>query len=109
MSNPGLTLEDYVAFVQSHGPIEIRMIEKHGPCFHELGDTFRYQHPYRPPTGKLCPALIDTLAPFIWRVALGMPSWEDDDPKVWRIHCPWRTGTVWEVRMVETEAEQDRG
>jgi uncharacterized repeat protein (TIGR04076 family) len=99
-----MTGDEYVAFVQSHGPIETRMIEKNSPCFHELGDTFEYTHPYRPPTGKVCPALLDTLAPFIWRVALGFPSWENDDPRVYRIHCPFRTGTVWEIRRVEEQA-----
>lgn len=102
MSDIGAAGHEYAALVQSYGPIEIKMIEKHSPCWHELGDTFEYAHPYRPPE-KVCPPLLDALAPFVWRVALGFPSWEDDDPKVWRIHCPFRTGTVWEVRRVEKQ------
>ena len=80
------------------GPIEIRMVEKNEKCPHEVGDTFYYEHPYHPPEGVKCHALLHVLELYTWRVALGFPSWEDDDQKVYRIHCPAKKGTVWEMR-----------
>lgn len=78
------------------GPIRIRMIEKTGKCEHELGQTFEYSTPYNRPVG-VCAALLHVLDLYAWRVALGFPSWEDDDRRVFRIHCPSKTGTVWEM------------
>lgn len=82
------------------GPVEIRMVEKTGKCPHEVGDTFHYEHPYKPPVG-VCHALLHVLELYVWRVALGFPSWEDDDTTVHRLHCPSKTGTVWEMRKVQ--------
>ena len=79
--------------------IEIRMIEKHGECRHALHDTFEYTSPYQRPTG-VCPALLNVLDLYIWRLVLGFPSWNEDDRAVYVIHCPDRTGTVWEMRAV---------
>lgn len=84
------------------GPIEIRMIEKNEKCHHEVGDVFHYQHPYKRPDG-VCHALLHVLDLYTWRVGLGYPSWEDDDPLVYRIHCPAKKGTVWELRKVEKD------
>ena len=42
---------------------------------------------------------------YTWRVALGFPSWEPDDPTIYRIHCPCQTGTVWELRKADPEAK----
>ena len=86
------------------GPLEIRMTAKTGKCSHELGEAFRYEHPYSKPEG-LCNALVHVLDLYTWRVALGFPSWEADDPTVYRIHCPSKNGTVWELRKVPTEGE----
>jgi len=82
------------------GPIEIRMIEKTGRCRHEVGDVFIYDSPYKRPEG-VCHALLHVLELYIWRVELEFPSWEDDDRNVYRIHCPSKTGTVWEIRRKE--------
>jgi uncharacterized repeat protein (TIGR04076 family) len=82
------------------GPIEIKMIEKNEWCHHAVGDTFYYEHPYKPPEGVKCHALLHVLELYIWRVALDFPSWESDDRTVHRIHCPAKKGTVWEVRKV---------
>ena len=81
------------------GRIEIRMVEKHEECKHNLGDIFVYEDPYRKPE-KVCPALLHVLDLYTWRVALGFPSWNGEDRKVFRIHCPDPKGTVWEMRKV---------
>jgi uncharacterized repeat protein (TIGR04076 family) len=86
---------------QDLGPIEIRMVEKHEKCHHNIGDTFCYADPYHPPAEVKCHALLHVLELYIWRVAMGFPSWEDDDDRVYRIHCPAKNGTVWEVRKAE--------
>jgi hypothetical protein len=40
-----MTEEDYRIKWKNTGPIEIKMIEKHGKCKHQLGDTFQYETP----------------------------------------------------------------
>ena len=84
------------------GPLEIRMVSKSGKCNHALGDAFRYEHPYARPE-NVCTALLHVLDLYTWRVALGFPSWEADDPTVYRIRCPSKNGTVWELRKVDTD------
>ncbi|MHB0997771.1 MAG: hypothetical protein ACYC27_00880 [Armatimonadota bacterium] len=84
------------------GPIEIKMVEKHEKCKHNLGDTFYYRNPYNKPDG-VCHALLHVIDLYIWRVALDFPSWEDDDNSVYRIHCPAKNGTVWEIRKSTIE------
>ena len=86
------------------GPIQIRMIEKTGKCEHELGQTFEYKTPYDRPE-EVCAALLHVLDIYTWRVALGFPSWEDDDRRVFQIHCPSKTGTVWEMRRADAQEE----
>ncbi len=95
-----LTTEEYNELWNHLGPIEIRMIEKCGKCKHELGDKFTYKHPYEKPAG-VCNALLHVLDLYTWRVALGFPSWESDNRKVHRIHCPAKKGTVWEIEKLE--------
>lgn len=82
------------------GLIEVRCVDKRGRCGHEVGDVFYYDSPYRPPR-DLCHALLYVLGLYTWRVVTGFPSWEADDPSVYRIHCPSKAGTVWEMRRVE--------
>lgn len=79
------------------GPLEIKMVEKIGKCIHNLGDTYVYENPYKKPDG-VCNALLHVLDLYTWRAALGFPSWEADDRTVFRIHCPSKKGTVWEMR-----------
>ena len=31
----------------------------------------------------------------------GLPSWEGDNPEVYRIHCISKKGTVWEFQRIE--------
>ena len=95
-----LTDSEYKAIWDSLGPIEIRMVEKSGKCVHDLDDTFHYDSPYDKPDG-VCAALLHVLDLYTWRVALGFPSWEADDRSVFRIHCPSKKGTVWEMRKVD--------
>lgn len=79
------------------GPLELRMIEKHGACPHEDGAVFTFANPYELPA-EVCPALAIVVRGYVWRAATGFPSWEADDQSVYRLHCPSRTGTVWELR-----------
>lgn len=88
---------EYEQAWQATGPLEITMIEKIGRCVHELGDAFQYKTPYEKPAGA-CMALLHVLDLYTWRAALGFPSWEPDDHTVFRIHCPSKKGTVWELR-----------
>ena len=81
-------------------PIEIKLIEKHGKCRYKIGDKFYYKHPYSRPE-KECHALLHVLDLYKWRVTLGFPSWESDNRKVYRIHCPSKKGTVWEMKRSE--------
>jgi uncharacterized repeat protein (TIGR04076 family) len=99
-----MTDDDYHALWAELGPIEIKMIEKHGQCKHALGDTFYYENPYKKPEG-VCNALLHVLDLYTWRIALGFPSWEADARTVHRIHCPDKTGTVWEVRKIEKRGD----
>ncbi|MBW2091002.1 MAG: hypothetical protein JRI34_02610 [Deltaproteobacteria bacterium] len=95
-----MTDEEYKALWRKTGPIEIKMIEQTGECRHNLHDTFYYKTPYEKPKG-VCTALLHVLDFYTWRVVLGFPSWYEDDRSVYRIHCPDRTGTVWEMRKAD--------
>ncbi len=88
---------DYRELWKRIGRIEIRMVEKHEECRHDLGDTFVYENPYRRPDG-VCEALLHVLDLYTWRAAFGFPSWNAADRKAFRIHCPDPKGTVWEMR-----------
>jgi uncharacterized repeat protein (TIGR04076 family) len=79
--------------------IEIRLVEKIGECPHEEGDVFFYENPYKPPK-NLCHALLHVLNLYSWRVALGFPSWNEENRNVYRVHCPDATGAIWEMRSV---------
>ncbi len=80
--------------------IEIKMIEKTGKCKHEMGEKYLYNSPYEKPQ-NVCNALLHVLDLYTWRVALDFPSWESDNRKIYRIHCPSKKGTVWEMRKVK--------
>jgi len=95
-----MTDEEYKKLWQSCGPIKVRMIEKIGKCKHNLNDTFYYKTPYEKPEG-ICPALLHVLDLYTWRAVFGFPSWEPDDRHVYKIHCPAKKGTVWEMCKVD--------
>ena len=96
--------EEYLVRWKDLRPIRVTMVEKIGECRHSVGDTFHYRNPYEKPA-DLCNALVHVLDLYTWRVALGFPSWEKDDESVYRIHCPSKKGTVWEMRVVNTADE----
>lgn len=91
---------DYREFTDNLGKIELKCVEKSGQCFHNVGDTYVYAIPYQEPQ-RICYALKHVLELYNWRVALGVPSWDASDREVYRLHCPDRTGTVWEMRRTE--------
>ena len=94
-----LPYEEYKRLWGEMRPIQIEMIEKNEECRHSLGDKFIYNNPYEKPQG-VCTALLHVLDLYIWRIALGFPSWEEDDSRVHKIHCPDKKGTVWAVRKL---------
>ncbi len=95
-----MTEEDYKNRWKDVGRIKIRMIEKSGKCKHQLGDTFYYNTPYERPN-EVCFALLHIMDLYTWRVLQGFPSWEKNDGNVYRIHCPSKLGTVWEMKKAE--------
>ena len=84
---------------ESTGPLELRMTQRIGACTHADGTTFVFANPYELPA-ELCSAMAIIARGYTWRAALGFPSWEADDPTVYRLHCPSKTGTVWELRKL---------
>lgn len=109
-NKPGLDLdlrgpllrEEYLELWKQLPRLELKMVEKIGECRHCLGDTFHYETPIKRPEG-VCYALLHQLDLYTWRAALGFPSWNGDDPNVYRIHCPDHTGTIWELRREEEQ------
>jgi uncharacterized repeat protein (TIGR04076 family) len=95
--------QDYQALWQRMGKIEIKMVEKHEECKHNVGDTVIYENSYQRPLG-VCNALLHVLDLYSWRVALGFPSWNEDNYKIHKIHCPDPKGTVWEMRKIIDES-----
>ena len=104
LENYDMSDSSYKELWDKLGPIQIEMIEKNEPCKHDINDTFIYENPYKKPDG-LCNALQHVLDLYSWRVALGFPSWESDDRKVYRIHCPAKNGTVWEMQKTADKAK----
>ena len=74
-----------------------RMVEKHEKCNHKLGAEFEYGNDRDRPNG-ICSSLHLVLKLYLWRAALGFPSWERDNHAIYRIHCPAKKGTVWELK-----------
>ncbi|UCH57624.1 MAG: hypothetical protein JSV18_01515 [Candidatus Bathyarchaeota archaeon] len=82
--------------------VQITCEEKLGKCHHEVGDTFVYNHPAAYIQG-LCFGIQDPARPYVSQCAAGVPSWEGDDPNIYRIHCISKKGTVWRLERVEGE------
>jgi uncharacterized repeat protein (TIGR04076 family) len=91
--------DDYKKIWSKIARVEIKMIEKIGKCKHNINDSFVYETPYKKPQ-DVCNALLHVLDLYTWRVAFGFPSWEKDDRQVFRIHCPSKKGTVWEIKRL---------
>ena len=98
--------EDYLDQWRQLSPIAVTLIQKDGRCEHELGDRFYFKDPYEKPR-DLCNALLHVLDLYTWRVVLGFPSWESDDGSVYRIHCPSKKGTVWEMKRASRQQYAD--
>lgn len=94
------TYADYKEVWKRFAGVRATMIEKNEECQHKISDTFVYKNQYDRPAG-ICSALHHVLQLYLWRVSTGFPSWEDD-PAVYRIHCPDKKGTVWELKRTET-------
>ncbi|KPJ76524.1 MAG: hypothetical protein AMJ54_11410 [Deltaproteobacteria bacterium SG8_13] len=96
------SFEDYQAVWRRLSGVRARMIEKNEQCRHSIGDSFDYANHYDKPAG-ICTALHHVFQLYLWRVSVGFPSWEDDST-VYKIHCPDKKGTVWElIRIVPSE------
>ncbi len=92
--------EEYLAAWKNLSPLVLTLTHKSGRCKHEVGESYTLKNPYdRPP--QLCSALLHVLQLYTWRLTLGFPSWEADEPDVYRVHCPSKTGTVWEIRKAK--------
>jgi uncharacterized repeat protein (TIGR04076 family) len=79
-------------------PIQVTMIKEDEPCpHHRVGDSFLYRNHYDKPK-VICSALHHVLQLYLFRASIGFPSWEEDDPSVYRVRCPDKNGTVWEVK-----------
>jgi hypothetical protein len=88
---------DYKGTWKRIAPVTATNIQKNQKCPHALGATFVYRDHYDKPEG-ICTALHHVLQLYIWRASVGFPSWEPDDRGVYRIHCPAKVGTIWELR-----------
>jgi uncharacterized repeat protein (TIGR04076 family) len=91
--------EDYKDLWNRIGKIEIKCVEKHEECRHNVGDVFIFENPYAKPAG-ICEALLHVLNLYTWRVALGFPSWNSENRKIHKLHCPDPKGTVWEMKKI---------
>ncbi len=92
--------EEYRALWGKIGRIEIRCVEKNEECRHKVGDVFVYENPYKRPS-DVCEALLYVLDLYTWRVALGFPSWNSENRKIFELHCPDPKGTVWEMKKID--------
>ena len=92
--------DDYKELWKRLAGVRATMIEKKEECQHNISDSFVYKNHYDKPAG-ICSALHHVFQLYLWRVSTGFPSWEDD-PSVYRIHCPDKKGTVWELKRLET-------
>jgi uncharacterized repeat protein (TIGR04076 family) len=88
MSNPN---EDFWNY-----KIKVTCIEKLGKCRHELGDVFMDESAFDYPVG-LCPGIQEPARNPIMACQAGVPSWEADDSRIYRIHCISKKGTVWKI------------
>ena len=83
--------------------LKITLIEKIGRCPHSVGDTWKTPYSLMKPVGKniLCDDAHYTLIPYLSMASGGACSWEIDGK--WRIHCPSKSGVVFEITSLEEE------
>lgn len=92
--------KEYRDLWKEMGRIEVRCLEKYEECRHAAGDVFVYEKPYKRPR-EACEALLHVFDLYTWRVAFGFPSWNSENRKIFRLHCPDPKGTVWEMKKIE--------
>ena len=83
--------------------LRIEVIEKNGRCPHKVGDVWETPYSLIKPEGAsvLCDDAHYSLIPYLSMAAGDARSWEKDG--VWRIHCPSKTGVVFEIKLLEQE------
>jgi len=91
-----------IAKVRGLEPVEVKLIEKIGKCPHEEGEVFLYVHPNCRPE-ELCGVAAIALEPFVQRCSAKVSSWENDNPDIYRIHCPSKKGTIWEIKKIRNK------
>ena len=95
---------EYKQVWKRFAPVAATMITENEKCQHSLGDAFVYKNHYDRPQG-ICVALHHVLQLYIWRASVGFPSWEPDDHRVYRIHCPAKKGMVCELKRANSRTE----
>ena len=78
--------------------IKIKVIQKYGKCPHRVGDSWEIPYALMKPEG-MCDDAHYVLIPYLSMAAAGGTSWEKDG--IWRIHCPSKTGIVFEIERLE--------
>ena len=81
----------------------LTVIQKTGRCPHNVGDTWKTPYALMKPAGEsiLCDDAHYTLIPYLGMASGDAHSWEADGK--WRIHCPSKTGIVFEITVLEDE------
>jgi len=77
--------------------LRIKLIWKMGKCPHNIGDEWTLPYALMRPEG-LCNDAHYAMTPYLSMAASGGRSWEEDG--VWRIHCPSKTGVVFEITPI---------
>ena len=80
--------------------VKATCIEKLGKCHHEVGESHLFETPISY-VEEMCLGIQDPARIWVTHCAAGLPSWEEDNPEVYRIHCISKKGTVWEFQRVE--------
>jgi uncharacterized repeat protein (TIGR04076 family) len=84
--------------------VKATCIEKRGKCHHEVGESHAFETPISYVEG-MCLGIQDPAWIWVTHCAAGLPSWEGDNPEVYRIHCISKKGTVWEFQRVEEQED----
>lgn len=80
--------------------LQLKCVKVMGTCKHKLHETHYYVNPYDKPK-DVCNALLHVLDLYTWRAVTGFPSWESHNRKIYKVHCPSKKGTVWELQKVK--------
>lgn len=103
------SIPDYAAYKELWKRLprlEAVMVEKNEECRHSLGEVLAFENPYDRPQG-ICHALWHVFQLYLWRTALGFPSWNAADHSVYLLHCPDAKGTVWELKARDAQPRDE--